>query len=99
MLVYNCRPSDSVSIKTPQNSIMLTVDSIINKNSVKLVQLKINLDNNENLYLLKPEDSFSLGVGSEYLEIKIGHTTPTKTTLYVGPLENTLFKFVKGLTE
>lgn len=96
MLVYNCRPSDAVSIKTDNNDIRVTVDTIINQNTSKQVQLRVKSNKVENKYLLKPNDSFSCDIGTGYLEIKLGHTTPSKTALYIGPLENARFKFIKG---
>lgn len=98
MLVYNCKPADSVVITTPDNKIQLIVDTILERQSVKQVQLTVKSKGAENSYLLKPQDSFSIKVGSVYLEIKIGHTSPSKTTLYVGAVENAKFKFIKGNT-
>lgn len=98
MLVYNCKPSDAVLVKTVDHIIKFTVDSIINKPPVKQVQLRVKTDDIENSYLMKPNDSFSFQVGQAYLEVKLGHTSPSKTTLYIGALEDAMFKFIKGGT-
>ena len=96
MLVYNCRPSDAVSIKTSDNDLRVIVDTILNKQSAKQVQLRFKSKDTENFYTMRPEDSFTVKVGDSRLEVRVGHTSPTKTTLYVGSLDDAMFRFIKG---
>ena len=96
MLVYNCKLDDSVSVKTLDNDIKLSVEAILNKPKNKAVQLGVTVNGTTNRYFLDANSEFSVKIGEEYLQLKIGYTSPTKTTLYVGALNDAMFKFIKG---
>ena len=99
MLVYTLTPSDKVLINKNKDYIQLELDSIINRRPIKQIQLNVTINNEDQKYLLKQNDSFSFFVDGEILSFQIGKIMPSKTMLYIVFLENASFKFIKGERE